>query len=129
MPFTHIALAGATPSADGWSTGTHIARSLLKRGVKLTVLARKASQNDPEKKKQAEEYVAKGAKVAWVDYSDENELVRALKGVDCVVSTLAVKDPSGSFDLQMLEAGYLNRAFFPCSSYRRCRTGAYQGCG
>ncbi|KAI9019648.1 hypothetical protein DFJ74DRAFT_769347 [Hyaloraphidium curvatum] len=89
-----IALAGATPSADGWSTGTFIARSLFRRGVPVLVLGRGG------KPEWEAEVKAGGGTFVKVDYADEDGLAKILEGVETVVSVVAVKDPSAIADAE-----------------------------
>jgi len=95
QPYPSIAIAGGLSSTTGYSTGQFILKSLLSlpNPPKVVVLGRASSAT--EKKAEIEELENKGAKFIPVDYADEGALLKALGGVTCVVSTVAVRDPTG----------------------------------
>lgn len=53
----------------------------------------KNHQQNKAKQDHAAELIAKGARYASIDYTDESSMVNALKGIQCVISCLSVADP------------------------------------
>ncbi|CAG8552785.1 215_t:CDS:2 [Diversispora eburnea] len=79
--FKTVAIAGATGKL-----GYPIAEAFLNDGsYKIKILRQK-----PENKNERAELLAsKGAEIVYVDYTQKDDLVKALKGTDVIVSTLA----------------------------------------
>lgn len=87
--FQSVAVAGAT-GAIGYS----ITEALLNDGsYKVRILRKK-----PESKNEKTELLAsKGVEIVYVDYNQKDDLVKALKGIDAVVSAVNAKDMVSNF--------------------------------
>src|SRR3989337_277565 len=83
-PFRTVTIAGATGSL-----GYHIAEAFLNDGsYNVKVLRRKPENVNAN----ANLLASKGAEIVYADYSQKNDLVKALKGTDVLISTTAGSD-------------------------------------
>ncbi|RHZ75226.1 hypothetical protein Glove_216g38 [Diversispora epigaea] len=97
--FKTVVIAGATGNL-----GYPIAEAFLNDGsYKIKILRQK-----PERKNEKSELLAsKGAEIVYVNYTQKDDLVKALKGTDVIVSTLNAQEMGGnlySVQLPLLEA-------------------------
>ncbi|KXS19963.1 NAD(P)-binding protein [Gonapodya prolifera JEL478] len=123
MPFRRIAIAGASQSPNGHSTGYAIAKKLLlerrerSRFDSVTILGRKKSSAD--KQASIDELVSLGAEYLPIEYGNVDETAQALKErkIDCVLSCLAVSDPKaiGESEVNLVKASAKAgvKRFFP----------------
>ncbi|EJU01347.1 NADP-binding protein [Dacryopinax primogenitus] len=91
MPcYTRFAIAGASGTV-----GTHFLREFEHsvHGFDVTILTRREGGNELF----AHEWAKKGAKIRPVDYEDETDLVRALSGIEVLISTVG----ASGFTLQV----------------------------
>ncbi|KAJ3338105.1 hypothetical protein HDU93_009976 [Gonapodya sp. JEL0774] len=123
MPFKRIAIAGASQSPNGHSTGYAIAkRALLELKERdgfetVVILGRKKTSAD--KQASVDLLVQMGAEYLPIEYADIEGTARALKErrIDCVISCLSVADPQaiGVAEVNLVKAaaeGGVKR-FFP----------------
>ncbi|CAG8468142.1 1537_t:CDS:2, partial [Racocetra fulgida] len=73
-------IAGATGNL-----GFHIADAFLKQGCYNVKILRRKLENNNEKAKLLE---SKGAKIVYAVYDDKNDLIKAIKGTDVIVSAI-----------------------------------------
>ncbi|PKY21213.1 NAD(P)-binding protein [Rhizophagus irregularis] len=85
--FKTVAIAGGTGTL-----GYAIAEAFLNDGSYNVKILRRKPENENEK---AKSLASKGAEIVYADYSQHDDLVKALKGTDVVVSTLNF-DPKGA---------------------------------
>ncbi|CAG8503859.1 12207_t:CDS:2 [Dentiscutata erythropus] len=94
--FKVVTIAGATGLL-----GFNIADAFLNEGsYKIKILRKKPESEN----KNASLLASKGAEVIYVDYNDKNDLVKALKGTDVIVSAI------GGNDLMSTQCALLNAA-------------------
>ncbi|RHZ75220.1 hypothetical protein Glove_216g36 [Diversispora epigaea] len=91
--FKTVVIAGATGNL-----GYPIAEAFLNDGsYKIKILRQK-----PESKNENAELLAsKGAEVVYVDYNQKDDLVKALKGTDVIVSALSSKTTGDFYGIQL----------------------------
>ncbi|CAG8454470.1 5917_t:CDS:2 [Diversispora eburnea] len=100
--FKTVVIAGATGNV-----GYPIAEAFLNDGSYKIKIFRKKPENKNER---AELLASKGAEIVYVDYTQKDDLVKALKGTDVIVSAVKAirfKKTSGDFyniQLPLLEA-------------------------
>ncbi|CAG8552767.1 214_t:CDS:2 [Diversispora eburnea] len=100
--FETVVIAGATGNV-----GYPIAEAFLNDGSYKIKIFRKKPENKNER---AELLASKGAEIVYVDYTQKDDLVKALKGTDVIVSAVKAirfKKTSGDFyniQLPLLEA-------------------------
>ncbi|CAG8700587.1 24832_t:CDS:2 [Racocetra persica] len=78
--FHTVTIAGATGFL-----GFHIADAFLQQGCYNVKVLRKKPENNNEKAKLLE---SKGAKIVYAVYDDKNDLIKAIKGTDVIVSAI-----------------------------------------
>ncbi|KAI9295398.1 NAD(P)-binding protein, partial [Neoconidiobolus thromboides FSU 785] len=85
--YQRVAIAGGTGAI-----GRSIAEELLKnKDIKLRILTR-ASSGEDTKKELKEKYVQAGGELVEIDYNSQESLVKALGGIDVVISALSTPD-------------------------------------
>ncbi|CAG8457997.1 5348_t:CDS:2 [Cetraspora pellucida] len=78
--FHTVTIAGATGNL-----GFHITNAFLKQGCYNVNVLRKKPENNNEK---ADLLASKGAKIVYANYDDKNDLIKAIKGTDVIVSAI-----------------------------------------
>uniref|UniRef100_A0A1D1XLK4 Isoflavone reductase A622 n=1 Tax=Anthurium amnicola TaxID=1678845 RepID=A0A1D1XLK4_9ARAE len=81
-PFHTVTIAGGTGNV-----GYHITEAFLNNGSFNVKIFRRKSEKDKENAK-AKSLASKGAEIVYVDYSQKDDLVNALKGTDVLISTV-----------------------------------------
>jgi uncharacterized protein YbjT (DUF2867 family) len=83
MTFSTVTVAGGTGTL-----GYNITEALLNDGYKVKVLRRKPESENEKASKLA----SKGAEIVYADYSQKDDLVKALKGTDALISVVNGND-------------------------------------
>ncbi|CAG8481435.1 15178_t:CDS:2 [Dentiscutata heterogama] len=96
MSFKVVTIAGATGLL-----GFNIADAFLNDGSYKVKILRKKPESE---NKNASLLASKGAEVVYIDYNDKNDLVKALKGTDVIVSAI------GGTELVATQCALLNAA-------------------
>ncbi|KAI9027681.1 hypothetical protein DFJ74DRAFT_660147 [Hyaloraphidium curvatum] len=99
MPgYRRVAIAGASGSSNGFSIGQFVADAVLEKKAaglvdEVLLLGRKGAL-EGEKKRTIEGFERRGAKYVGVDYADVEGMAAVLKGIEVVLSCVAVQDAS-----------------------------------
>src|SRR3954470_5841595 len=78
-----------TISGGTGKLGYYIVEAFLNDGSYKVKVLRRKSENENEK---AKSLASKGAEIAYVNYDQNDDLVKALKGTDVLISVISGKD-------------------------------------
>jgi len=81
-----VCIVGGTGHLGQFITNAFLAR---KNEADITVLTRPESQTNESTKKLCDSFRSRGAKISYVDFNNSNELIKALKGNEVVISALS----------------------------------------
>jgi len=101
-PFKNVTIAGGTGTL-----GYFISEAFLNDGSYNVKILRKKPVNENEK---AKLLASKGAEILYVDYSDKDDLVNALKGTDVVVSVVSYDLTAANTNLYNIQSPLLAAA-------------------
>lgn len=95
-PFQTVAIAGATGTV-----GYFVTEAFLNDGSYKIRILRKKPETKNEK---AELFASKGAEIVYADYNQKDDLVKAFKGIDVVVSVISTDTIDYNAQLPLVEA-------------------------
>ena len=99
--FTNVTVAGGTGVL-----GFHITEALLNDGSFKVKVLRRLPETANEK---AELLASKGAEIVYADYSQHDDLVKALSGTDALISAVS-PGRTGAYDFDALQTPLLDAA-------------------
>ncbi|CAG8621465.1 432_t:CDS:2 [Paraglomus occultum] len=99
---TNVTVAGGTGSL-----GVHIVEALLNDGSFTVKVLRRLPKTANEK---AELLASKGAEIIYANYNQHDDLVKALKGTDVLISAASPGLATGGYDFDALQTPLLNAA-------------------